>query len=54
MDTDTNTSCAMIPNRSVENRRAMACFTRPHEAMSPAFSIHGRFALTDDSVLLML
>lgn len=29
----------MVRNRSAENRRAMACFTRPHDAISPAFSI---------------
>jgi hypothetical protein len=39
MDADTQTFCGMVRNRSAENRRAMACFTRPHEAMSPAFSI---------------
>jgi len=39
MDNDTKTFCAMIRNRSAENRRAMHCFNRPYEAMSPAFSI---------------
>lgn len=39
MDTDTRTFCAMIRNRSEENRRAMHCFSMPHGVLSPAFSI---------------
>ena len=29
----------MIRNRSDENRRAMDCFSAPHNVLSPAFSI---------------
>jgi hypothetical protein len=38
-DTYTDTFCAMIRNRSEENRRAMSCFAIPHGVLSPAFSI---------------
>jgi hypothetical protein len=39
MDVDTHTFCAMIRNRSDENRRAMHCFSTLHGVLSPAFSI---------------
>ena len=39
MDSDTQTFCTMIRNRSAENLRAMNCFSIPHGVLSPAFSI---------------
>lgn len=39
MDTSTQTFCAMIRNRSDENRRAMCYFSIPPGVLSPAFSI---------------
>jgi len=39
MATDTATFCAMIRQRSEENRRAMQCFAVPYDVVSPAFSI---------------
>jgi hypothetical protein len=39
MNTDIATFCAMIQQRSDENRRAMQCFTVPYGVVSPAFSI---------------
>lgn len=39
MDTDTQTFCEMVRNRSEENRRAIQCFPSPHGALSPAIAI---------------
>jgi hypothetical protein len=39
MDTETQTFCTIIRNRSDENRRAMHYFSIPHGVLSPAFSI---------------
>jgi hypothetical protein len=39
MDTNTQTFCDMIRNRTGENRRAMHCFFPPHCMLSPAYSI---------------
>jgi hypothetical protein len=39
MKHDTAVFCAMIRNRSEENRRAMRYFCIPHDVLSPAFSI---------------
>jgi hypothetical protein len=39
MDTNTETFCRMIRNRSDENRRAIRCFDRISEVLSPAMAI---------------
>ena len=39
MDVNTRTFCMVIRNRSEENRRAMHCFSTPHDVLSPAFSL---------------
>ncbi len=39
MNSNTQTFCGMIRNRSEENRRAIQCFSRPHGVLSPAISI---------------
>jgi hypothetical protein len=39
MKEDTTTFCALIRNRSEENRRAVRCFRIPHDVLGPAFSI---------------
>ncbi len=39
MDDEIEAFCAIINNRSDENRQAMHCFASPHRVLSPAFSI---------------
>ena len=39
IDEEIQEFCAIIINRSNENRQAMHCFTSPYSVLSPAFSI---------------